>query len=389
MRLQLARYQALFPVFWENEAVKGVTLWGYVRGAHWRTNQGAWLMYPNGAERPALQWLVRYVENELAVVTPGQTFSVSEAAGVENHNKAKAYLEANGFTTNPWEVEIAVLMLEHPETFTTAPGVFWTGGLANYDGSNAQRVAFLERYAKAPVPGRAENMQRARTFLEENGYGTDDTKVLTATLMLEHENDPPFMYQGLLWVGGLANYNDTNMQALAFATQYPNPPAPGRTVGFVLGTDPDPADRLQNWQMGGDGTFVMDRNGVISLAAGRTLDFEGTASYRLPVFVWDGTAYSKTEFITINVTNVNDNTPSIPAGQSYRIDGGVEEHGGQGAGDGCRRHQPAGLHDVLGLDDHVRQHEQRVPLQRDGQFAGRSPAAGRLAQDFVFARQHA
>ena len=56
--LQLARYQALFPVFWENEAVKGVTMWGYVQGGHWRTDQGAWLMYPNGAERPALQWLV-------------------------------------------------------------------------------------------------------------------------------------------------------------------------------------------------------------------------------------------------------------------------------------------------------------------------------------------
>jgi len=26
----------------------------YVRGSHWRTNQGAWLMYPSGAERPAL-----------------------------------------------------------------------------------------------------------------------------------------------------------------------------------------------------------------------------------------------------------------------------------------------------------------------------------------------
>jgi endo-1,4-beta-xylanase len=80
---QLARYQALFPVFWESEQVNGVTLWGYVRGAHWRTNQGDWLMYPNGAERPALQWLVRYVENELAVVTPGQSFDADEnlAAG--------------------------------------------------------------------------------------------------------------------------------------------------------------------------------------------------------------------------------------------------------------------------------------------------------------------
>ena len=76
--LQLQRYQALFPVFWENDAIHGVTIWGHVQGAHWRTAQGAWLMYPNGAERPALQWLVRYMENSLAVVTPGQEFSVDE-----------------------------------------------------------------------------------------------------------------------------------------------------------------------------------------------------------------------------------------------------------------------------------------------------------------------
>jgi endo-1,4-beta-xylanase len=81
--VQLERFRALFPVFWENDAVTGITMWGYVRGAHWRTAQGAWLMYPNGAERPALQWLVRYMENKPVVVTPGQSFTVAEnlAAG--------------------------------------------------------------------------------------------------------------------------------------------------------------------------------------------------------------------------------------------------------------------------------------------------------------------
>lgn len=81
--LQLQRYQAMFPVFWENEAIRGITIWGHVQGGHWRTPQGAWLMYPNGAERPALSWLVRYMENNLAVVTEGQAFGVDEnsAAG--------------------------------------------------------------------------------------------------------------------------------------------------------------------------------------------------------------------------------------------------------------------------------------------------------------------
>ena len=75
---QLERFRALFPVFWENDAVTGVTIWGYMRGSHWRTNQGAWLMYPSGAERPALQWLVRYMENKLPVIAPGQSFTVNE-----------------------------------------------------------------------------------------------------------------------------------------------------------------------------------------------------------------------------------------------------------------------------------------------------------------------
>ena len=81
--VQLQRYQALFPVFWEHPAVEGVTLWGYVQNNHWRNNTGAWLMYTNGAERPALQWLVKYVENTAPTVTAGQAFTVAEnlAAG--------------------------------------------------------------------------------------------------------------------------------------------------------------------------------------------------------------------------------------------------------------------------------------------------------------------
>ncbi|MBM0104697.1 endo-1,4-beta-xylanase [Steroidobacter sp. S1-65] len=65
--VQLAGYQKIFPVFWEHPAVRGITLWGY-RPGHWRTAQGAWLVYENGAERPAMQWLQRYVRNDRAEV---------------------------------------------------------------------------------------------------------------------------------------------------------------------------------------------------------------------------------------------------------------------------------------------------------------------------------
>jgi endo-1,4-beta-xylanase len=78
--VQLANYQRVFPVFWEHPAVKGITIWGYVRNNHWRNAQGDWLLYENGGERPALQWLIKYVGNTPAVVSPGQSFDVSETA---------------------------------------------------------------------------------------------------------------------------------------------------------------------------------------------------------------------------------------------------------------------------------------------------------------------
>ncbi|HKU91140.1 MAG TPA: endo-1,4-beta-xylanase [Steroidobacteraceae bacterium] len=105
---QLQRYQALFPVFWESPAVKGITMWGYVQNSHWRSNQGAWLMYTNGAERPALQWLVKYVENNPPVVNAGQSFTLAEnsAAGT-SVGTALATDNDAGQTLSQWQINDA------------------------------------------------------------------------------------------------------------------------------------------------------------------------------------------------------------------------------------------------------------------------------------------
>jgi endo-1,4-beta-xylanase len=57
---QLRDYQRIFLVFWEHPAVRGVTLWGFRPGL-WRMEQGANLVRKDGSERPALQWLRRYL----------------------------------------------------------------------------------------------------------------------------------------------------------------------------------------------------------------------------------------------------------------------------------------------------------------------------------------
>ncbi|MET0389862.1 MAG: endo-1,4-beta-xylanase [Polyangiales bacterium] len=54
--------EAQFPLFWEHEHVAGITLWGYVAGATWRTDTG--LMQDGGAKRPALTWLLEFLTSQ-------------------------------------------------------------------------------------------------------------------------------------------------------------------------------------------------------------------------------------------------------------------------------------------------------------------------------------
>lgn len=56
---QLARYREKFPVLWEHQNVRGITLWGYIEGQMWASN--AHLITSSGTERPALRWLREYL----------------------------------------------------------------------------------------------------------------------------------------------------------------------------------------------------------------------------------------------------------------------------------------------------------------------------------------
>jgi hypothetical protein len=96
-------------VFWEHPAVEGVTLWGYHQDTHWRRTSGDWLMWGNqseGAQRPALTWLVSYVSNNLPEVTSGQAFNVNEnaAGGTAVGTVAATDVDA-GQTLSGWQVD--------------------------------------------------------------------------------------------------------------------------------------------------------------------------------------------------------------------------------------------------------------------------------------------
>jgi endo-1,4-beta-xylanase len=74
---QLAEYQRVFPLFWQNPAVRGVTLWGY-RVGHWRTAQGANLVNADATERPAMVWLRNYIQT----TTLGAKATSTASAGI-------------------------------------------------------------------------------------------------------------------------------------------------------------------------------------------------------------------------------------------------------------------------------------------------------------------
>ncbi len=56
---QRDRYADIFPVFWEHDNVKGITLWGYVEGTTWIDNTG--ILNADGSERAAMTWLKGYM----------------------------------------------------------------------------------------------------------------------------------------------------------------------------------------------------------------------------------------------------------------------------------------------------------------------------------------
>ncbi len=52
-----------FPIFWNDDRIKGITLWGYIYGATWHNNTG---LIRNGVPRPAMTWLASFLEKERA-----------------------------------------------------------------------------------------------------------------------------------------------------------------------------------------------------------------------------------------------------------------------------------------------------------------------------------
>jgi TonB-dependent receptor len=84
-------------------------------------------------------------------IVPQNLYGIRNQTGGPRAAAARNYLAANGFGTNDSALFTAVAMAENTGTFVDPMGVSWTGGLANYNGTEAQHIAFASRYDVLPT----------------------------------------------------------------------------------------------------------------------------------------------------------------------------------------------------------------------------------------------
>ncbi|WP_254512701.1 cadherin domain-containing protein [Anatilimnocola floriformis] len=164
-----------------------------------------------------------------------------------------------------------------------------------------------------------------------NAFAISASGVITVAAELDFNTTPVYTLTvsvtdgGNLSASNTVTINVTNVNsAPTIAPQtfsVPENSANGTTIGSVLASDVDAGDLLAFAITGGNasGAFAISPAGVLSVANGSLLNFEGTPSYSLTVSVTDNGSPvgSSSATITINLTNVNE-APTL-APQAFSV----------------------------------------------------------------------
>ena len=167
--------------------------------------------------------------------------------------------------------------------------------------------------------------------------GTDGTITVPDTSLIDFENIATSYSLSVSVSDGAntgsgtvtVNINDTNDEAPVITSasyDLAESASAGTSLDTLAATDPDTglATTLQAWTItsgNSDGIFALDSTtGALTVADTTDLDYDsGAQSYDLLVTVSDGANTSAVETITVNITDVNDITPSIDSGQVFTI----------------------------------------------------------------------
>ncbi len=120
----------------------------------------------------------------------------------------------------------------------------------------------------------------------------------------------------------LTNVNESPTFNLAsYSFSLPENSAQSTSVGTVAATDPDAGTTLV-YSLSGTGAsnFVINSStGVITVAAGAVLNFEGTNVFNLTASATDGVTTPATAPVTISLTNVNERPTFNLASYSFSL----------------------------------------------------------------------
>ena len=170
---QLAKYQDVFPGFWEHPSVKGVTLWGYIVGQTWRDGTG--LVTTDGQERPAMVWLKGYASGGSGPDT--QAPSTPAGLTVSGTTSSSVSLTWTASTDNVGVSSYQILRAPGASGGTFAQvGTSTTPSFSN--GSLAASTTFRYQVRAVDAAGNASAVSNTVTAMTQAGGG--DTQPPTA-----------------------------------------------------------------------------------------------------------------------------------------------------------------------------------------------------------------
>jgi hypothetical protein len=164
---QNARYQEFFSIFWEDPGVYGVTLWGYTQNETWKPY--TYLVTTSGAERPALQWLRKYM---LKGPTPPSPILISPGI-ITNAPRLPTYQWHSALHATTYELQVALdfefqlVIVDTTTTDTTAApstvlddtlGFYWrVCGIDSAGAGQYSAVSFFTTGTLLDVKGASTN----------------------------------------------------------------------------------------------------------------------------------------------------------------------------------------------------------------------------------------
>jgi TonB-dependent receptor len=157
-------------------------------------------------------------------VTTQGLFGITDQTSGPRAQQAIAELTARGFTTDDTNLFVMMAMMENPGTFVDANNVSWTGGAANFNGTEAQHLAFATRYDLFPTAADPEylfNVTRpvnnkdakihgweigGQHFFGETGFGVQaNYTIVKGDVSFNDAGDPNINQFALLGLSDSAN----------------------------------------------------------------------------------------------------------------------------------------------------------------------------------------